>query len=350
MGFGQLMAGAVAGLLMAGAAQAQAQAPRPSSETWTVANFRFHDGSVLPSMKVHYLTLGSPANPAVLVLHGTGGDGAGLLNPAFGGQLFGPGQPLDAQRYFIILPDAIGHGGSSKPSDGLRMKFPAYDYADMVEVQHRLLTEQLGVRHLAVVIGNSMGGMLSWQWGTQYPQFMDVLVPLASQPTAMSARNWLTRRMVVDLIEADPDWKGGDYAKQPRGLTLASTYFGLITNGGSRAQHEQMPTRAATDRVVDERLAQPSSADANDTIYQYMASRNYDPESKLSAVKARVLAINSADDERNPAELGITARAVAKLKASRYYEVPASAETRGHSTVAQAGFWAGQLSAFLAAR
>jgi homoserine O-acetyltransferase len=346
--FGRLSGCVLAGLLLAG--MARAQAPQANSQTWTIQNFRFQDGSVLPSMKVHYLTLGSPANPAVLVLHGTGGDGAGLLGPAFGGQLFGPGQPLDARRYFIILPDAIGHGGSSKPSDGLRMRFPAYDYADMIEVQHRLLTEQLGVKHLAVVTGNSMGGMLTWQWGVQYPDFMDVLVPLASQPSAMSARNWLTRRMVIDLIKSDPEWKGGDYASQPRAFVFATTYFGLITNGGSRAQHVEMPTRAATDRVVDSRLAQAPSGDANDTIYQYAASRNYDPEPKLGAIKARVLAVNSADDERNPAELGVTAAAVARLKGSRYVEVPGSNETRGHSTVSQARLWATQLAVFLAGK
>ena len=342
------VAAALAAVLLTG--MAHAQAPQPVSETWTIQGFRFHDGATLPEMKVHYLTLGSPTNPAVLVLHGTGGDGAGLLGPGFGGQLFGPGQPLDARRWFIILPDAIGHGGSSKPSDGLRMSFPAYDYADMVEVQHRLVAEHLGIKRLAVVIGNSMGGMLTWQWGTQYPDFMDVLVPLASQPAAMSARNWLTRRMVADMIKADPEWTGGNYQRQPRGLTLATTYFGLITNGGSRAQHAEMPTRAATDKVVDDRLSQPSSADANDTIYQYLASRDYDPEPGLGAIKARVLAINSADDERNPAELGVTARAVSSLRSSRYYEVPASAETRGHSTVAQARFWADQLARFLAGK
>ena len=339
---------ALAAVLMTG--MAHAQAPQPVSQTWTIRDFRFQDGSVLREMKVHYLTLGSPANPAVLVLHGTGGDGAGMLGPAFGGQLFGPGQPLDAARYFIIAPDAIGHGGSSKPSDGLRMGFPAYDYADMVEAQHRLVAEHLGIPRLAVVIGNSMGGMLTWQWGTQYPDFVDVLVPLASQPAAMSARNWLTRRMVAEIIKADPAWNGGNYQRQPRGLAFATTYFGLITNGGSRAQHAEMPTRAATDKVVEDRLSQPSSADANDTIYQYLASRNYDPEPRLGAIRARVLAINSADDERNPAELGVTAQAVARLMASRYYGVPASADTRGHSTVAQARFWSAQLADFLAGR
>ncbi len=207
------------------ATAANAQAPKPDDQTWTIPDFRFQDGATLPAMKVHYLTLGSPTNPAVLVLHGTGGTAAGMLGPNYGGELFGPGQPLDARRFFIVIPDAIGHGASSKPSDGLRMTFPAYNFTDMIEAQHRLLTEHLGVRHLAVVTGVSMGGMVTWQWGEQYPDFMDALVPLASTPAAMAGRNWVGRRMVVDLIKADPEWKGGDYERQPRGLALANTYL-----------------------------------------------------------------------------------------------------------------------------
>jgi homoserine O-acetyltransferase len=346
MGFGQTAIGALFALAIA--TVAQAQPPRAVSQTWTIRNFKFHDGSVLPELKLHYLTLGSPANPAVLVLHGTGGSGGGLLSPNFGGQLFGPGQPLDAKRWFIILPDAIGHGASSKPSDGLRMGFPPYDYADMIEAQHRLLNEHLGVKHLAVVTGNSMGGMMTWQWGEQYPDFMDALVPLASTPAQVSARNWITRRMVIDVIKADPGWKGGNYDRQPRNLALASAYFGLITSGGARAQAAAMPTWAATDKAVTDRLAAPAGGDANDRIYQLLAARDYDPAPGLGTIKARVLAINSADDERNPAELGVTARAVKTLRAGRYYEIPASAETRGHGTTGQARFWTAELSKFLA--
>ena len=326
---------------------AQAQIPEAKSQTWIVPQFRFHDGSVLAQMKVHYLTLGSPSNPAVLVLHGTGGDGAGMLNPNFGGQLFGPGQPLDAARWFIIVPDTIGAGESSKPSDGLHMRFPAYDYTDMIEAQHRLLTEHLGIRHLAVVTGNSMGGMLSWQWAEQYPDFMDAIVPLASTPAAMAARNWIFRRMVIDTIKADPEWQGGEYKRQPKGLTLGMTYFGLITAGGTRAQYAALPTWQATDDAVAQRLAAGAGGDANDTIYQLLAARDYDPAPRLGSIKARVLAINSADDERNPAELGITARAVKTLKDGRYYEIPASLETRGHGTTGAAHWWAGELKRFL---
>jgi homoserine O-acetyltransferase len=333
---------------MAGAARAQLSEPR--SETWTIKDFRFHDGAVLPQMKVHYLTLGDPKNPAVLVLHGTGGNAAGLLNPAFGGVLFAKGGALDASRYFIVLPDAIGHGESSKPSDGLRMTFPAYDYADMIEAQHRLLVEHLGVNHLAVVTGNSMGGMESWQWAEQYPQFMDAVAPLASTPAAMAARNWIFRRLVIDAIETDPTWQGGNYTSQPKGLTLGMTYFGLLSAGGTRAQYAQLSTWKATDDAVAERLAGRAGGDANDTIYQLLAARNYDPAPRLGAIKARVLAINSADDERNPAELGITAAAVKRLKDARYYEIPASTETRGHGATGSAHWFAEELKRFVDGR
>ena len=344
-GLKTLALGALAALSLAGAARAQI--PEAKSQTWTLTDFRFHDGSVLPQMKVHYLTLGSPANPAVLVLHGTGGTAAGMLNPLFGGALFGPGQPLDARRYFIVLVDTIGAGESSKPSDGLRMGFPAYDYGDMVEAQHRLLVEHLGVKHLKLVTGNSMGGMLTWVWGEAYPEFMDILVPLASQPTQVAARNWIFRRMVIDVIEADPQWKGGDYAKQPTSLALAMTYFGLITSGGTRAQYAALPTQAATDQAVAQSLARGPAGDANDTIFQFAAARDYDPGPKLATIKARVLAINSADDERNPAELGMTAAAVKRLKDGRYYEIPVGPDTRGHGTTGNARLWAGELAKVL---
>jgi homoserine O-acetyltransferase len=340
--------GLVAAVVLALAGAARAQLPEPKSETWTIKDFRFHDGQVLPELKVHYLTLGDPRNPAVLVLHGTGGDAAGLLSPTFGGVMFRPGGALDSSRYFLILPDAIGHGESSKPSDGLRMKFPAYDYADMIEAQHRLLAEHLGVKHLALVTGNSMGGMMSWQWAEQYPDFMDAIVPLASTPAAMAARNWIFRRLVIDAIETDPAWNGGNYNAQPRGYVLGMTYFGLLSAGGTRAQYAAMPSWKATDDAVARRLSGRPSGDANDTIYQLLAARTYDPAPRLGAVKARVLAINSQDDERNPAELGVTAAAVKRLKDSRYYEIPTGPETRGHGTTANARLWEAELRRFLA--
>ncbi|MEO6339386.1 MAG: alpha/beta fold hydrolase [Caulobacteraceae bacterium] len=321
---------------------------QPKGGTWTIRDFRFHTGETLPELKQHYVTLGSPANPAVLVLHGTGGTGEGMLNPAFGGELFGPGQPLDSSRYFIVIPDTIGAGGSSKPSDGLRMRFPAYDYADMVEAQHRLLTEHLGIKHLKLVTGNSMGGMLTWLWGEAYPDFMDALVPLASQPTQVAGRNWIARRMVIDLIKADPAWKGGDYTSQPPAYTTAMTYFGLMTSGGAQAQYEALSTLAAADRAVAQSLARPAGGDANDIIYQFNAARNYDPGPKLETIKAHVLAINSADDERNPPELGVVQREMKRLKNGRLYLIPASNQTRGHGTTGAAKWWAHLLPAFLA--
>jgi homoserine O-acetyltransferase len=346
-GFKSLVLAMAAVLSLAGAARAQI--PDAKSETWTIKDFRFHDGAVLPEMKVHYLTLGDPKNPAVLVLHGTGGNAAGLLAPTFGGVLFRPGGALDASRYFIVLPDAIGHGGSSKPSDGLRMKFPAYDYVDMVEAQRRLL-EHMGVKHLALVTGNSMGGMLSWQWAEQYPEFMDAAAPLASTPAAMAARNWIFRRLVIDAIETDPAWQGGNYTAQPKGFALGMTYFGLLSAGGTRAQYASMPSWKATDDAVAQRLAAPAAGDANDTIYQLLAAKDYDPAPRLGTIKARVLAVNSADDERNPAELGMTAAAVKRLKDARYYEIPTGPETRGHGTTGNARLWEAQLKDFLAAR
>ena len=347
-GIKTLVLAAVAASSLAGAARAQL--PEPRSETWTIRDFRLHDGSVLPRMKVHYLTLGDPKNPAVLVLHGTGGDAAGLLGPAFGGVLFKPGGALDAGRYFIVMPDAVGHGEAAKPSDGMRMTFPAYDYADMVEAQHRLLAEHLGIKRLALVTGNSMGGMESWQWAEQYPDATDAIAPLASTPAAVAARNWIFRRLVIDVIEADPAWQGGNYTAQPRSLTLGMTYFGLLSAGGTRAQYAAMPTWKATDDAVAQRLQGRAPGDANDVIYQFLAARNYDPAPRLGAIKARVLAINSADDERNPAELGMTARAVKRLKGARYYEIPTGPDTRGHGTTGNASLWEAQLRQFLAGK
>lgn len=335
-------------LVMALALAAAPAIAAPREGDFTIRDFRFHDGSVLPVLRQHYTTLGDPKNPAVLVLHGTGGTGNGMLGASFGGELFGPGQPLDAARYFIILPDSIGAGKSSKPSDGLRMKFPRYNYDDMVAAQHRLLTEGLGVRHLRLVIGNSMGGMMSWTWAESFPGFMDAAAPLASQPTAMAARNWMLRRMMIETIKADPQWKGGDYTVQPHGLTIARAFFGLATSGGDLAWQERAPTRAAADAIVDGELNGPPRGDANDTIYQFDASRDYDAAPKLESITAWVLAINSADDERNPAITGTTERAMKRLAHGDYYLIPASTATRGHGTTGNAEFWKGRLGAWLA--
>ena len=207
--------------LMALSAAAQ-NYPAPKEGTWTARDFRFQTGEVMPELRLHYRTIGEPSGESVLILHGTTQSGASMLSPAFAGELFGPGQPLDASKYFIILPDAIGHGGSSKPSDGLRAKFPRYNYIDMVAAQYRLVTEGLGIRHARLVLGNSMGGMQTWIWGVTYPDFMDALVPMASQPTEMSSRNWMMRRLIIDAIRNDPDWQGGDYTMQPRAFRVAA--------------------------------------------------------------------------------------------------------------------------------
>jgi homoserine O-acetyltransferase len=313
--------------------------PAPKHGDWIARDFRFHTGEVMPELRLHYSTIGEPSGEPVLVLHGTGGSGTGFLTPDFAGELFGPGQPLDAARYFIILPDAIGHGHSSKPSDGLRMKFPRYNYDDMVAAQYRLLTERLGIRHLRLVMGNSMGGMESWIWGATYPDMMDALAPMASQPTAMSARNWMMRRLITDSIRNDPDWHAGDYTAQPQAFRAALVFFGVATSGGTLAYQKLAPTRELADRLLDARLAAATRADANDVLYQWDSSRDYDPSPGLERIAATVLAINSADDERNPPETGVTERALKRVGNARLYLIPASEATRGHGTTGMAKFW-----------
>lgn len=313
--------------------------PAPTQGEWIVRDFRFHTGDVLPELKLYYTTLGAPSGEPVLILHGSTGAGTNMLNANFAGELFGPGQPLDANRYFIILPDALGAGKSSKPSDGLRTRFPKYNYDDIVQAQYRLVTEHLGVRHLRLVLGNSAGGMQTWLWGVTYPDFMNALVPLASQPVEVAGRNWITRRMLIDSIRNDPEWNGGNYTKQPRSLQAAQVYFSIATSGGTQAIYKAAPTQAKADQLIDQRLKEARSGDANDIIYQYEASRGYNPAPKLESIKARLLAINSADDERNPPELGILEREIKRVKQGRYVLIPASEETRGHGTTGMAKWW-----------
>ncbi len=323
--------------------------PAPKQGDWIARNFRFHTGEVMPELRLHYTTVGEPSGQPVLILHGTTGSGTGLLSDAFAGELFGAGQLLDASKYFIILPDAIGAGKSSKPSDGLRTKFPRYNYDDMVAAQHRLVTEGLGIRHLRLVLGNSMGGMHTWIWGVSYSDFMDVLVPMASQPTEMSGRNWMMRRMLIDAIRKDPDWNNGNYTTQPRSLQVANVFYGIATNGGSQAHQKTAPTREMADKLVDGRLAAPFTADANDFLYQWDASRDYNPAPGLERVQAALLAINSADDERNPPELGIMERELKRVRNGRIYLIPAGEDTRGHGTTAMAKFWKQQVQELLQA-
>jgi homoserine O-acetyltransferase/O-succinyltransferase len=321
-------------------ATAQAAGPADVQQaSWVAKPFRFHDGQQLPELRLHYRTLGNPAGEPVLILHGSGGSGAAMLGADFAGQLFGPGQPLDTAKHFIILPDAIGTGQSSKPSDGLGPRFPKYNYEDMVQAQYRLVTEGLGIKHLRLVLGFSMGGMHTWLWGVRYPEFMDALVPMASQPTQMSGRNWMTRRLMIDMVRNDPDWNGGDYKTQPRSLKIASAFFNLTTNGGTEAFYKAAPTRADADKLLQSRLAAPFTTDANDFVLQWESSWDYNPAPELERIKAPLLAINSADDERNPPELGVMERELKRIPGASLYLVPGSADTRGHGTVMLATLW-----------
>jgi homoserine O-acetyltransferase len=319
----------------------------PKEGDWIAKDFRFHTGEVMPELRLHYTTIGTPIAEPVLVLHGTTQSGTAMLAPIFGGELFGPGQALDASKYYIILPDAIGHGKSAKPSDGLRAKFPEYDYDDMVSAQYRLVTEGLGVRHLRLVLGNSMGGMNAWMWGEKYPDFMDTLVPMASQPSAMSSRNWMLRRLIIDSIRNDPNWNNGNYTDQPRSVRLASVFYGIATAGGTLAYQKLAPTREAADKVLDERLNAAFTADANDTLYQWASSGDYNPSLGLERIQATVLAINSADDERNPPETGIMERELKRIKNAKLMMIPASEDTRGHGTTFFAKFWKQQVQDLL---
>jgi len=321
--------------------------PGSKEGDWIAHDFRFHSGEAMAELRLHYTTIGAPTGQPVLILHGTGGSGTGLLSQDFAGELFGPGQPLDASKYFIILPDGIGAGKSSKPSNGLRTKFPKYDYDDMVSAQYRLVREGLGIRHLRLVLGNSMGGMHSWIWGVKYPNFMDALVPMASQPTEMSSRNWMMRRLIIDTIRNDPEWNNGEYTKQPPSARMASVFFGIATNGGTLAYQSMAPTRELADKLLDARLAAPFTADANDVLYQWDASGDYNPAPMLDRIQAPVLAINSADDERNPPETGLMEREIERLKNGKLFLIPASDKTRGHGTVGMAKFWKQQLQEFL---
>ncbi len=322
--------------------------PAPRRATFDVHDFLFHTGEKFPCLKIHYTTVGEPTGIPVLILHGTTGSGQGMLNPAFAGELFGPDQPLDARKFFIILPDAIGTGLSSKPSDGLRTQFPRYNYADMVHAQHRLITEQLGIQRLRVVLGNSMGGMQTWLWAQQYPTLMDIAVPMASLPIPMSGRNWMMRRWMIDSIRRDPEWNNGNYTAQPSSLAFATSYFAAMTNGGNQGLMKIAPTTAAADGWLDTRLSAPFLGDANDHLYQWESSRDYDPSLGLDRIQAKLLIINSADDERNPAEFDVLDSVTRRIKHARAFIIPHSCDTIGHGTTAQAKFWKHELSKELA--
>jgi homoserine O-acetyltransferase len=328
------------------AVPAGAGCPEPVEGEVIVRDFPFSTGEPLPELRLHYTTLGTAARDAegvvrnaVLILHGTGGSGGAFLNQPFAGVLFGPGQLLDATRHYIILPDGIGHGQSSKPSDGLRARFPRYTYADMVRAQYRLLTEKLGVNHLRLVMGTSMGGMHTWMWGEIFPHFMDALMPLASLPAAIAGRNRMMRRMVTDAIRQDPEWQGGDYRKQPRGL-LSAIYTLLFMVSVPLQWQQQASTQAAADELFDRLVAEyAAKLDANDVLYQFDASRDYDPSTDLEQIQAPLLAVNSADDQVNPPELGILEKAIHRVKRGRCIVIPVSERTCGHRSHSMAELW-----------
>jgi homoserine O-acetyltransferase/O-succinyltransferase len=336
-------------------AAAQAAFPAPVEADFVARDVAFTSGERLPEVRLHYRTVGTPRKDAdgvirngVLILHGTGGSGAGFLSAGYGGLLFGKGQLLDAERYYIILPDNVGHGQSSKPSDGLRMKFPAYRYTDMVRLQHRLVTEGLGLTRLRLVMGTSMGGMHRWMWGYLYPQFTDGLVPLASNPVEIAGRNRVWRKALVDAIVTDPTWKDGNYTEPPRGMASALGFL-LIATSTPMQWQKQFPTAAAADAWLADQIAtRLKTTDANATIYHFRASEDYDPSSHLEQITAPLLAINSADDFVNPPELPMMQALIARVKHGRFILLPATEATRGHGTHSLPAVWGEHLAAFLA--
>jgi len=345
----EALAGSLAALVLAAPPLARAQAtgdPPPVEGDFVIRDFHFTSGESLPQLRIHYRTFGSPhadahgvVRNAVLILHGTGGNGGSLLRPEFAGELFGPGQPLDAARYFIVLPDGIGHGKSSKPSDGLHAHFPHYGYHDMVQAQYLLLTQGLKVNHLRLVLGTSMGGMHTWVWAEQHPQFMDALMPLASVPTQISGRNRAWRKLIIDAISHDPDWKGGDYQNEPPSLRTAIQMLWLV-GSNPVLRYQEAPTLAKADEVIDAYVERNVKIDdANDVMYQFAASYDYDPEPGLAKIEAPLLAVNSADDLINPPELGVLEKEITRVPQGRAIVIPFSERTRGHGSHTYAVLW-----------
>jgi homoserine O-acetyltransferase len=342
------MSRAIVVLVLTAAALAQTpvtQWPNQTEGDWQIPTFTFDSGETFTHLNLHYTTVGTPqkdaaghVNNAVLITHGTGGTGRAFLSPGFAGELFGKGQPLDATRFYIILPDGIGHGKSSKPSDGMHARFPDYRYGDMVRAQYMLIKDGLKVDHLRLVMGTSMGAMHTWLWGEQYPDFMDALMPLASAPVEIAGRNRMFRDMVIDAIRSDADWKGGDYTTPPRGLIAAQ--YGLFMMTSSPLQlHKANPTREAADKAFQALKERAMRTDANDMLYQYESSATYNPSPNLEKIRAPLFAINSADDEVNPPELGILEREIKRVPHGRYILLPTTEETRGHGTHSRAAIW-----------
>ncbi|HEX3356505.1 MAG TPA: alpha/beta fold hydrolase, partial [Tepidisphaeraceae bacterium] len=324
--------------------------PQPVQGDYVIKDFHFQNGQILPELRIHYRTLGQPRTDskgvvrnAVLILHGTSGSGAQFTVPDFAGELFGKNQPLDASHYFIILPDDIGHGQSSKPSDGLHAKFPAYGYRDMLDAEYRLVTDGLHVNHLRLCMGTSMGGMHTWLWGELHPDFTDALMPLASLPAEISGRNRMWRKMIIDDIRTDPDWKDGEYTSPPHGLKLALEVMYFMSDN-PRRRYQQAPTGAQADKLLEDYANDKSkTVDANDLLYALESSRDYDPAPALSQIQAPLLAINSADDLINPPDLGILETSIKNVKHGRAIVLPESPQTRGHGTHTLAWIWKGYL-------
>ncbi len=342
-------------LSAAGARAEQPAAYPPASEgDFLSRDFHFTSGETLPQLRIHYRTFGTPRRDAhgvvrnaVLIVHGTGGTGASLVRAEFAGQLFGPGQPLDARRYYLVLPDGLGHGQSSKPSDGLRAHFPHYGYLDMVQAEYLLLTQGLKVNHARLIMGTSMGAMHTWLWGEEHAEFMDTLMPLASLPTQISGRNRVWRKLVIDAIRNDPDWHGGDYQREPASLRTAIQMIWLMSSNPALRQAEA-PTRAKADEVIDAYVDQYLKIDdANDVLYQLDASRDYDPGPALEKIAAPLLAVNSADDLVNPPELGILERDIKRVPHGRAIVIPFSENTHGHGSHTYAVLWQQYLAELL---
>jgi len=330
--------------------------PTPTEGDSFFLDFHFTSGEALPKLRMHYATFGTPVRDAkgqvtnaVLLLHGTSGTGAQFLAPQFAGVLFGPGQLLDVTRYYIILPDDLGHGKSSKPSDGMHAHFPQYTYDDMVVAEY-LLLKDLGVNHLRLILGTSMGCMHAWLWGEGFPDFMDALMPLACQPVQIAGRNRAWRKMVIDAIRDDPDWKNGEYTSQPlSALEVAADMF-YIAGGAALPMQQNLPTREATDaaaQVFAKRFI--ADHDANDLLYAVNASRNYDPSPQLEKITAPVMFVNSADDFINPPELGIAEREIKRVKNGRFVLLPISEQGHGHGTHTWAAAWQQYLKELLKA-
>ena len=337
-------------LLVATGPLCAADYPPPTEGDYAIRDFKFASGESLPELRIHYRTLGTAQKDAqgktanaVLITHGTTGSGAQFIRPEFAGELFGKDQPLDATKFFIVLPDGIGHGKSSKPSDGLHAKFPRYGYIDMVEAQYRLLSDGLGVNHARLVMGTSMGGMHTWLWGEQHPDFMDALMPLASLPTQISGRNRAWRRVIIDAIRNDPAWSGGDYKSQPPSVRTSAEMLWFMSSNPVLRQKEA-PTLARTDEVLDKFVEQIVKADdANDVLYALEASHDYDPGPNLEKIRAPLVAINSADDLINPPELGIIEREIKRVPHGRAVVIPFSDKTRGHGSHTIAALWKDEL-------